>query len=234
MHALQKFIVRNQQLCISSDRSIFWEDEKCLIVSDLHFGKTGHFRKEGIAVPQFVFRQDLQRLVSQIQFFKPDRLIVVGDMFHSNANKELDLFSRWRNDFENLHIDLVRGNHDILQKKWYVEQNIVVHEDSLTISPFCFQHDPGTCSSGSSSSSSTTTPAYVFSGHIHPGVTFNGMGKQSLRFPCFYFTESYCVLPAFSHFTGFVSVHQSPHEVVFAIINNSLVRVGQEKLKAGI
>ena len=30
---------------------MFWEEEKALIVSDLHFGKTGHFRKSGIAVP---------------------------------------------------------------------------------------------------------------------------------------------------------------------------------------
>jgi metallophosphoesterase superfamily enzyme len=55
-----------------------------LIVSDLHFGKTGHFRKSGIAVPQSVYKKDLQRLFHQVQYFQPRKLIVVGDLFHSS------------------------------------------------------------------------------------------------------------------------------------------------------
>jgi len=64
-----------------------------LIISDLHFGKTGHFRKSGIAVPQGVYKEDLQRLVSQIQYFQPSQLIIVGDFFHSQLNKELELLA---------------------------------------------------------------------------------------------------------------------------------------------
>lgn len=218
MYALQKYSVRGQDLCLSADRSIFWENEKALIVSDLHFGKTGHFRKAGIAVPQSVFKEDIQRLVSQIQYFKPEQLIVVGDMFHSYANKELELFAKWRNDFDYLPIRLIKGNHDILNKKWYAEQHIEVHDHSLTISSFCFQHDPAECAGEADN-------PYVFSGHIHPGITMNGIGKQSLRFPCFYFTDSFCVLPAFSRFTGAVSVDPGENEIAFAIVNNSLVKV---------
>jgi DNA ligase-associated metallophosphoesterase len=219
MYALEKFRVRDQDLCLSADRSIFWENEKALIVSDLHFGKTGHFRKAGIAVPQNVFKEDIQRLVAQVQYFKPQQLIVVGDMFHSYANKELDLFAKWRNDFENLTIRLVKGNHDILQKRWYADQQIELHDHSLTMASFCFQHDPSECNDEEGN-------PYVLSGHIHPGITMNGIGKQTLRFPCFYFTETFCVLPAFSRFTGVVSVAPQAREVAFAIVNNSLVKVG--------
>ena len=45
---------------LSNDRCVFWEEEKMLLLSDLHFGKTGHFRKEGIAVPQDIYKEDLQ------------------------------------------------------------------------------------------------------------------------------------------------------------------------------
>jgi DNA ligase-associated metallophosphoesterase len=214
-----EFTVKGQSLCLCSERSIFWETEKSLIVSDLHFGKTGHFRKAGIAVPQSVFKEDIQRLVAQIQYFKPNTLIVVGDMFHSSANKELDLFSRWRDDFPGLNIHLVKGNHDVLNKNWYRRAGIEVYEPTLTVSGFCFQHDPGACGTDDEADH------YVFSGHIHPGITLNGAGRQTLRFPCFYFTESYCVLPAFSRFTGTVSVDFKDDDVVFAIVNNSLVRV---------
>src|SRR3954467_15040123 len=107
MQAPLLYKLHEQNLWLSAQRSIFWEEQKALIVSDLHFGKTGHFRKSGIAVPQSVFKEDIQRLVAQIQFFKPSVLLVVGDMFHSHANKELELFEKWRDDFSHLNIRLI-------------------------------------------------------------------------------------------------------------------------------
>ena len=62
--------MKEKQLWLSPGRSIFWEEKKSLIISDLHFGKTGHFRKSGIAIPQAVYKQDLQRLFEQIQYFQ--------------------------------------------------------------------------------------------------------------------------------------------------------------------
>src|ERR1700712_5302648 len=126
MFSPQRFIFQKQTLWLSPERCIFWEEEKALILSDLHLGKTGHFRKSGIGVPQNLFKEDLQRLFSQVQFFKPTQLLIVGDMFHSHANKEVDMFLKWRNDLSQLHIRLIRGNHDILAKKMYAGANIEV------------------------------------------------------------------------------------------------------------
>ncbi len=119
MRASEKFLLHNQTLWLTSDRCIYWEEQQSLIVSDTHFGKTGHFRKSGIGVPQNVYKEDLQRLVNLFQYFKPQQLIVVGDLFHSTINRELEFFQKWRNDFHQLHIELVKGNHDILKKDWY-------------------------------------------------------------------------------------------------------------------
>src|SRR5215813_11218762 len=101
--------VRNHSVWLSSDRCMFWEEEKALIISDLHFGKTGHFRKAGIPVPQNVYKEDLHRLVAQVQFYQPQKLVIVGDMFHSVMNKELELFKRWRSNFSELDVLLVKG-----------------------------------------------------------------------------------------------------------------------------
>ena len=220
--ALEKLDIKDQRLWLSSDRSIYWEQEKALIVSDLHFGKTGHFRKSGIPVPQSLFREDMQRLLAQLQYFKPSRLIVVGDMFHSTANKELDLFIRWRNDFSQIPVQLVKGNHDILRNDWYEKAGIEVSEKSLKIGGFCFQHNPADCSEDNDS----LQKYFVFSGHIHPGIVIHGMGRQSLRFPCFYFTDTCCILPAFSKFTGTVAVVPKINQYAFAIVNDSIVRMG--------
>src|SRR5689334_10185492 len=133
--------LRGQNLWLSGERAIYWENEKSLIVSDLHFGKAGHFRKSGIAIPQSVFREDLQRLVDLLQYFKPEKLIVVGDFFHSKQNNEMDWFNKWRDDFKHLEIILVKGNHDILKEEWYASSSIQLIQKELIIQDFVFTHD---------------------------------------------------------------------------------------------
>ncbi len=220
MQVSEKFLLHNQTLWLSPARCIYWQEEKALILSDLHFAKTGHFRKSGIAIPQSVFKEDLQRLIQQVQYFGPEQLIVVGDFFHSTANKELELFLRWRNDFNQLRIKLIKGNHDILKKDWYSVASISVAENQYSVSNFCFVHDM------QYACDSTSKIDYYFSGHIHPCVTLNGLGKQSLKFPCFYFTPKYAVLPAFGRFTGTAGIAPKPQDSVFAILPGN-VRKGE-------
>lgn len=203
--------LRDQQLWLSPERCIYWEGEQSLIVSDLHFGKTGHFRKAGIAVPQSIYREDLLRLLCQIQYFQPRQLLVVGDLFHSRENKELALFLKWREDFPDLGIQLIQGNHDILHESWYVKAGIMLRQDVLTLGSFSFVHDITDVEDWEKGS-------YYFSGHIHPGIRINGMGRQSLQFPCFYFGGEYAVLPAFGRWTGTVSIDPGPEDNVFAIL----------------
>lgn len=206
-------IINGNTFLLSVQRCLYWEEEKTLIVSDLHFGKTGHFRKHGIAVPQFVYKEDLQRLITLITFYKVHRVIVVGDMFHSNENKELELFLKWRKDLAHVHFDLVQGNHDIINEDWYkkagIEVNRELHEKS-----FHFIHDINMASPGDDG-------GYYFSGHFHPSVMLRGMGKQSLRFHCFYFRSNYAILPAFSKFSGVALIEQQKTDSVYAIIESS-------------
>lgn len=217
---MELFRCKDQRLILHPSRVIFWEEQATLILSDLHFGKTGHFRKSGIAVPQYVYKEDLQRLVSLIQYFQPRQLIIAGDLFHSKLNQELELFRKWRSDLSSVEIQLVLGNHDILHEQWYSETDISVHPKTLQSGPFLFCHDAMDCASYETSDS-----LYSFTGHIHPGITIHGMGRQSLRFPCFYFTPNYCVLPAFSRFTGTYGISPGEQDSVFAIVNEQIVQM---------
>lgn len=212
-----KHTILNNSFLLSAGRCIFWEEEKVLILSDLHFGKTGHFRKHGIAVPQTIFKEDIQRLIAQVQYFKAEQLIIVGDLFHSHANKEMELFLKWRNDFAQLSIKLIIGNHDILPAAWYDTAGITCIKDQLQTGPFIFTHDIAECKN--------TKDCYIFSGHIHPAITLSGNAKQSLKFPCFYFTKTYGVLPAFGRFTGSHSISPAKGDTVFAIAQNKIIRL---------
>jgi len=212
-----KHSVLKNSFLLSASRCIFWEEERALILSDLHFGKTGHFRKNGIAVPQSVYKEDLQRLTAQIQFFKPNYLIIVGDLFHSHENKEMEMFMRWRNDFKHLPIKLVIGNHDILKQEWYTTASIDCFDDQMQTGAFIFAHDKSECDD--------VADNYIFSGHIHPSIILSGMARQSLRFPCFHFNRTNAVLPAFGRFTGTHSVSPKKGDDVFALVGNKVMKV---------
>lgn len=95
-----------------------------LIISDLHIGKSAHFRKSGIQVPDTVGLTDLRRLTSLMEEFKPDTLLVTGDMFHNNINSDANAFVEWRRRYTHLNVVLIKGNHDALKNEDYEALNI--------------------------------------------------------------------------------------------------------------
>ncbi|HVZ24479.1 MAG TPA: ligase-associated DNA damage response endonuclease PdeM [Sediminibacterium sp.] len=215
MQAPVLHIAQGQRYWLTTQRCIYWEDTRSLILADLHFGKTGHFRKHGIPVPQKSFREDLQRLLSVASHFQPQRLIIVGDLFHSAVNREMELFLRWRDALPCQELVLVQGNHDILHPSWYQEAGITLYRQSWQWQQTEFIHDTG---------DAPLLPGYFrFSGHLHPGVQISGAGKQSLQFPCYYFSETGCFLPAFSRFSGMAIIRKKKKETVYAIVNQSLI-----------
>jgi uncharacterized protein len=42
--------ISDNTFLLSTNRTIFWEEGKVLILSDLHLGKSGHFCKADIAI----------------------------------------------------------------------------------------------------------------------------------------------------------------------------------------
>lgn len=204
---------------LSSEKVIFWKEQKSLIVADIHLGKTGHFRKSGIGVPARASKEDLHRLFTMISFFRAEQLIVVGDMFHSKHNKELDLFKKWRIDCSSLSIELIRGNHDVISEQWCRDAGITTFETKTYENRFLFVHD---CSSVGDVSDGEL---FVFSGHVHPAVHLKGGSRQSLRFPCYHFKKGHALLPAFSHFSGNMIIRPSKDDEVFAVVDKYLVKI---------
>lgn len=203
--------IRSQTLWVSAGRSLFWEEESTLVVSDLHFGKTGHFRKAGIPVPPQVNREDLQRLIQEATHFRARKVILTGDLFHSDENLELELFARWRETFPAEDMILVRGNHDILRTQAYEGLGLKVHARSLTLGPFRFVHDPD-------DPHGSDPGLYTLAGHLHPGIRLSGLGKQSLKLPCFFFGANTGILPAFSRFTGLALLEPAHAEHLVAVV----------------
>ncbi len=203
--------VLNNHLLLLPQRAIYWQEKQALILSDLHFGKTTHFRKAGIPVPEALFQDDLATLNHLVATHNPKQLIVVGDMFHSHHNNEVEQFAEWRLANNLLDIHLILGNHDILGKSKYDELNLQL-SDVYVRDGFTFSHEP-----------IPGTSSFNFSGHIHPGIRLEGPARQSLKFPCFLFTPNGCVLPAFSKFTGLSLISPAVDRRVFAIVGQEVL-----------
>ena len=219
MASFIKHTIFDNDFLLHSSRVLYWEQEHILILSDLHFGKITHFRKNGIAAPTDIIKEDLHRLFEIIQFFNPKKIVIVGDLFHSIANKEHELFKRWRNDFLHIAFVLVKGNHDIISNGWYADANIFVIQNFIQIKNFVFVHQL------KDYTNSIKENEYLICGHVHPSIVIKGKGRQSLKFPCFYFTKTYLLLPAFGKFTGTYVVEKNKTDTVFAIVNTEVIKV---------
>ncbi|WP_299015898.1 ligase-associated DNA damage response endonuclease PdeM [uncultured Polaribacter sp.] len=188
----KEITVKNEILQVTNQRVLYWETQKSLILSDLHIGKAAHFQKSGIPIPKSVLTTDLERLKQLIIHFKAENLIIVGDLFHAGYNKDLDEFKTWLQQFNNLKLQLVKGNHDRLSNTIYEKFHIEVFPSQLSINNLKFVHD----------AVEENEEVFTISGHIHPGVFIKGRGKQRIKLPCFQMSKNQLILPAFSLFTG--------------------------------
>jgi len=208
-------ICKEEQLILDKERAIYWPSRKMLIVSDLHIGKSAHFRKSGIQVPDAVTHTDLQRLTLLMRTYHPETLLITGDMFHNNINSDANAFMDWRKKISELKVVLIKGNHDALKNEDYRALEIEVHQKEHLCYPFRFIHDQP----------AEADEYYNLTGHIHPGVTLYGKAKQRLRFPCFYFGRYGAILPAFSVFTGLKSIKPEEGDRFYVITPDRIVAV---------
>lgn len=202
-------------LTLTNQRALVWQREQALVVSDLHIGKTAHFRKAGIAIPSAILQNDLSRLQLLIAYFQIKTVLIVGDLFHAGKNKDIELFQGWMQNFSTIKFELIKGNHDRLSNAFYESLNIMVHSKYKEILPFRFVHDATHCNDAT----------FCISGHTHPGVIINGRAKQRIKLPCFEINDTQLILPAFSEFTGLNTQSSSKNAVCYAFTKNNVFKI---------
>jgi DNA ligase-associated metallophosphoesterase len=205
--------IKDEILTLTNQRAIFWNREKALILSDLHIGKTAHFRKHGIPIPDNILQKDLGRLQYLIQQFGVKKLLIVGDLFHAETNTDMKTFKSWLKMFQDVQITLIKGNHDRLSKQLMLDFKINT-EKEVVIKPFTFVHEH----------LMTHQNSFTISGHTHPGVSIRGKGKQTLKLPCYQVNGHQIILPAFSLFTGLNTRSQPKDSVCYAFTETSIFK----------
>lgn len=205
-----------EKLILTHKKVIWWARERTIILADLHLGKSGFFRQNGIPIPSTVQAGDLQQLEEVIEQWNPLQILIVGDMFHHNHNADVEYFASWKKKYTQLSFTLVPGNHDKLLPIQYNHLGISLTSQIHTCIPFQFTHEwlphekyAGLC----------------LAGHLHPAVTLKGIARQSITSPCFAITHNSIILPAFSQFTGLCSIPVYPIEKNIVVTKNSIFQL---------
>ena len=207
--------VAGESVIVSAAKTMYWPAGCALFIADPHWGKAHSFRAAGVGVPTASLAHDLVRLSAELRRTDSRRFVILGDLFHDRDSKAAEVFDavmHWRGEFPQLDILLVRGNHDRHAGDPPPEWRFRVESEPVPFGPFALRHYPD-----------PTPGLYTFAGHVHPGLTITGAGRQRLRLPCFHFGREVGILPAFGGFTGTANVHPAAGDATIVIADDELI-----------
>jgi len=208
--------IENNQFLFDYRKVIFWQDQKILLLTDTHFGKSDAFRSQGISIPSGATNHDLEILSTVIADYPIKSIYFLGDLIHnksSDTNNLINQFKDFRDKFSSIKFNLIIGNHDEKAKKLLEKLGLDEIRTDIIIDEFQFTHEPP-----------ESPELFTFCGHIHPGISINdGFGK--IKLPCFHLGKKFCVLPAFGSLTGKVNIKPKKNDSVICISENEIIRI---------
>ncbi len=204
------------------DRALLWSAARTLIVADVHLGKGAAFRRAGVPVPSGATSDDLARLDALIAAHRPDRLLVLGDLFHTRLSQDepaMAAIDAFRARHAALHWLAIRGNHDRQVERLPADWRIDWVSGALHQPPFVFAHEPQADPRG-----------LVLAGHLHPVLLLKSR-RDAARLPVFWFrhAQRIGVLPSFGSFTGGYPVQPEAADAVIAVTPDGLVPIQSGK-----
>jgi uncharacterized protein len=202
-HAPQSFTVADVTLLADLSGALFWEEQRLLVVSDLHLEKGSSFAMRGVLLPPYDTVATLSRLGAVIARHDPRTVIALGDSFHdrhahgrlSGPDRDAIAALQLRRDWI-----WIAGNHDPALPG---DLGGVVASE-VAIGPIVFRHEP-------------TGAKGEIAGHLHPKARVSTRGRSMER-RCFAADGERVVMPAFGAYAGGLSIR----DVAFAKIFQTL------------
>jgi len=171
-----------EDILLDGRLALFHQRQGWLAVADLHFGYEISQRAAGRLMPLWGMKSVEERLTELLDDYRPDRLLILGDLVHDRAAaaEARLLIERLRGGRE---VVVLAGNHD-RQLRATIELR-----DSWESKGFHFHH--GHCAA--------ETPGRIqIIGHHHPAGTVRDGAGLRLKLPAFVQQGSCWIMPAFS------------------------------------
>lgn len=195
-------------------RMLFWPEQRTLFVADVHLGKAASFRAAGVPLPSGHSGHDLDRISALVAAHQATRLVILGDMVHTQTSytDALDRnFRAFRSRHRDVEITLVRGNHDRHAGDAPSAWGLSIVSEPYVMGPFACCHEPGMANDSS----------FELAGHVHPAVRLQ-TAREGITLPCFWRHATGIVLPAFGSLTGNFVVHLKRSELAIAVAGTQL------------
>jgi len=172
-------------------RALFLPETKELLICDVHLGKADYFQQNGIPLTNNSDEDNFARIKKIVKKYIPEKLIILGDLFHSKYSIDKTLQKKVEDLPELLktNVQLIQGNHDVGCNI----QNIKIFDVRKTKN-IIFSHEPIDLADNKTLN---------ICGHYHPKLYLKNNGdKLSLR--CFAMDKNRntLYLPAFGDLTG--------------------------------
>jgi DNA ligase-associated metallophosphoesterase len=182
--------------------ALYWEDERTLMVADLHLEKGAAFAALGMLLPPYDTRATLDRLTKVIDAVRPLRVVALGDSFH-----RADSAAYLPSDDLAILLDLQQG------REWFwICGNHDPHLPAsiggtvcatLTIRGLTLRHEP-----------SPAPSSWEIAGHLHPVARIARRGTV-IRRRCFATDGNRLVMPAFGAYAGGLNLRDEAFAPLF-------------------
>jgi DNA ligase-associated metallophosphoesterase len=197
--------------------ALYWEEQRLLVVSDLHLEKGSSFAMRGVLLPPYDTIATLGRLGAVIARHDPRTVIALGDSFHdrdahdrlSTPNREVISALQLRRDWI-----WISGNHDPALPS---DLGGVVASE-VAIGPIVFRHEP-------------TGAHGEIAGHLHPKARVTTRGRSVER-RCFASDGERAVMPAFGAYTGGLNIRDVAFARIFQTLGFVAHVLGDRRLHA--
>ena len=186
-----KFYWEDTLLEMLPSRALFIPEKKELLICDIHLGKGEYFQQNGIPLTNYSDENNFTRIKNIVKKYNPEKLIILGDLFHSRYSIDKTLQKKVEDLPELLktNVELVLGNHDLgCDIKSFKIFNIRKTKN------LSFSHEPV---------NSEDNKTLNICGHYHPKIYLKNNGDK-LSFRCFAMDmkKNTLYLPAFGDLTG--------------------------------
>jgi putative SbcD/Mre11-related phosphoesterase len=194
---------------LDARRAVWIEQERALLVADLHVGYAWAHRQQGNLMPINGADDTLDRLHALALEYDPREIIVLGDIVHAAVAEETVLADLRRLSQLGAVVSLILGNHDrqlapmlkragidaVLRHEIELGGHLLLHGD------FGDEDLAEDCCV-----SIAAHGGRVILGHEHPAISLSDGFVTRLHCPCFLLGDDVLALPAFSRWSAGTNV----------------------------
>ena len=195
------------------------EDERLLVVADLHLEKGSSLARRGMMLPPYDTAATLGRLAVLIERYAPRRVVALGDSFHDPraaerlASTDRETLRRLMGGRDWLWIT---GNHDPHAPAGLPGEVAADWRHG----PLHFRHEP------------RAGARYgEIAGHLHPVALVAGRSGTTRR-RSFVSDGSRCVMPAFGAYAGGLNLHDAAFAALFGVGSRTAHALGAHRVYA--